>query len=192
MYSGTLDTAFQTMYNASMKKRNLIILDFDGVINASKYAYAVKTDNYWGGNYEKATLFIDSAGFDVYYSPELVDTINTWARRGDTDIVWVTTWFGNTDQFSKLGFDAFPEAGPEYSDDVPYGHRWKSRIGAELIEQGNYEKCVWIDDDVTVNGPYKKWPSQVQDRFIRVNPMGYFGMTREDTDLIEKYLDFLE
>lgn len=118
-----------------MTKRNLIILDFDGVINASKYAYAIKTDNHWGGNYEKATLFIDSSGFDIYYSSELVNTINTWARHGDTDIVWVTTWFGNTGQFSKLGFDTFPEAGPEHSDDVPYGHRWKSRIGAETLNR---------------------------------------------------------
>ena len=172
-----------------MTKRNLIILDFDGVINASKYAYASKTDDRWGGNYEKATLHIDSAGFDIYYSPELIATINKWGRREDTDIVWVTTWFGNTDQFSKLGFDTFPEAGPEHADDVPYGHRWKSRIGAEIIEQGSYEKCVWIDDDVTVNGPYKKWSSQVQDKFLRINPVDYFGMLRSEVEVVEKYLD---
>lgn len=169
-------------------KQNLVILDFDGVINVSKYASSIKKYDHWHGNYEKETLFIDSAGFDIYYSPELVETINTWGRREDTDIVWVTTWFGNTAQFTELGFDSFSEAGPEHLDDVPYGHMWKPRIGASLIERGEYENFVWVDDDATINGPYRKWPSQVQDRFLRVNPVGDFGMLRNDVEVVEKYL----
>lgn len=172
----------------TVTKRNLIILDFDGVINASKYAPCIKEHDYWGGNYEKETLFIGSAGFDIYYSPELVETVNKWGSREDTDIVWVTTWFGNTAQFTKLGFDLFPEAGPEHLDDVPYGFMWKPRIGASLIEEGEYESYVWVDDDWTINGPFKKWTSLVKDKYLRVNPWDDFGMLRSDVEVVEKYL----
>lgn len=178
--------------DSTSTKRNLIILDFDGVINASKYAYAVKTDNHWNGVYDVETLYIDEKPFTIYYSPELVSVINSWGQRDDTDIIWVTTWATNTKQFTKLGFNKFEEATPEYDDDIPYGHLWKPRIGASLIENSNYEKYVWVDDDETINGPYKKWPSQVQDKFLRVNPMPDFGLTKEDVKTIESYLEFEE
>lgn len=171
-------------------KKNLILLDFDGVINASKYAYVVGTRNYWDGVFHTETLSMDDKSFTVYYSPELVDIVNLWGRRGDTDIIWVTTWATHTDQFMKLGFDKFEEAFPEYSEDIPYGGMWKPRVGASLIEKGGYEKYVWVDDDGTINGPYKKGPSLVRDKFLRINPMPDFGMTRDDMDLVEKYLGF--
>lgn len=171
-------------------EKNLILLDFDGVINVSKYAYVVGTHNYWDGDFHTETLSMDDKSFMVYYSPELVDIVNSWGQRDDTDIVWVTTWVTNTNQFTKLGFDKFKEASPEYSEDIPYGGMWKPRVGSSLIEKGDYEKYVWVDDDGTINGPYKKGPSLVRDKFLRINPMSDFGMTRDDTNLIEDYLGF--
>lgn len=171
-------------------KKNLIILDFDGVINASKYAYAVGTHKFWDGVFHTETLHMDDKPFKVYYSPELVNIVNSWGRRDDTDIIWVTTWATHTDQFKKLGFDKFEEATPEHDEDILYGGIWKPRVGASLIEKGDYEKYVWVDDDGTINGPYKKDPSLVRDKFLRINPMSDFGMTRDDTGLVEEYLGF--
>ena len=44
-------------------KKNLIMLDFDGVINASKYAYVVGTHNYWDGVFHTEALKMDDKSF---------------------------------------------------------------------------------------------------------------------------------
>ena len=162
--------------------KNLLLLDFDGVLNALRYS---DSDPVGWGDYERELLHLDGFGFVVCFSPSLVGVINRWEREL-VDVVWLTTWFGSTSDFSKLGFDEFLAIGPVEGSGVDFGE-WKAEVGVNFIEASDYEKVVWVDDDVFVNR-VDQFAEVLGKEFLRVNPVDSVGLSPSEVCLIDKFL----
>lgn len=162
--------------------KNLLLLDFDGVVNALRYS---DSDPVGWGDYERELLHLDGFGFVVCFSPSLVGAINRWEREL-VDAVWLTTWFGSTSEFSKLGFNEFLAIGPDEGNGVDFGE-WKAEVGVNFIEASDYKKVVWVDDDVYVNG-FNLFVERLGKEFLRVNPVDSVGLSPSEVCLIEKFL----
>lgn len=135
--------------------------------------------------HERELLHLDGFGFVVCFSPSLVGVINRWDREL-VDVVWLTTWFGSTGEFSKLGFDGFLAIGPDEGSGVDFGE-WKAEVGANFIETSDYKKVVWVDDGVFVN-EVEQLVEGLGKEFLRVNPVDSVGLSPSEVCFIEKFL----
>lgn len=134
--------------------KRLVLLDFDGVVNTGSPPKGVF--DLWE-DFEETTIFVPAvkSAFRIAYSPHVVEFINSLHQREDVDVMWLSSWSGNTHLFKELGLNSdIPHLIPRrVLANVRHGSSWKPEAGALKILESDYDKVVWVDDESQVNSP---------------------------------------
>ena len=151
----------------------LVLIDFDGVINAV-------AQQHWQKAWKDMTedTFVDRRGYNipVNFSPTLVEFINILSNVAD--IEWLTTWKRDTELLpAQIGINVFP-----WHDEIhkgpPWGEEWwKFDVVKKIAAENPGRKVLWIDDDI----PPNSW--EPERLFLFRNVLWETIVPREDTGL---------
>lgn len=164
----------------------LVLLDFDGVINAvsknpPRNIHPLDTWN--------QTICVDhgvkETEYPIMYSTAVIDFINELSK--DNDVVWLTTWRKDTAQFKeKLGIVDLPFADELTHKPDPL-EWWKYGIAKKLIEDKPF---VWIDDE------FKYGRTKEQTELIGhchphlcIGPVITYGLTMKEMTRIKQFCE---
>lgn len=164
-----------------------IYMDFDGVINALSQS-GPKQNTDWP-DWKLAKV----AGFQILWSPSLIEAIRELQDTPGVSIKWLTTW--TTDAPKELA----PVLG--------IGHDWEV-LGTEeqVAHQGGFEsswwkldelikdeaatspdKIVWLDDDIV----YERWASvytESKKNLLAISPKTMHGLTRKHIGRVKSFI----
>lgn len=126
-------------------------------------------------------------GWNIGYSPAMVEKFNSFSRSGLAEIRWLTTWdkSARTMLAPALGFDEFllardPEKGIG-----------KDEAAEKLAQDYPDRPIVWLDDEVGWYTSDKRdfW-MQRSAKTLLLQPDQNTGLTPQQLDLVEKFLKF--
>jgi hypothetical protein len=165
-----------------MYKRPLILLDIDGVINASG-----RKEKYWkDAKSIKDFLCVDSEGEDViyniFYSPTVVERIKRWEKHAE--IKWLTSWNDRANKYlaPAIGLPLFDNARADSNT---------SKLNAVLahIHEHPDRLIIWIDDQLPSAQKKHKHNEMYQKLiFTRTNTV----FVSPTNGLIGEHIDFIE
>lgn len=166
-----------------MGERHLI-LDFDGVMSARDPEQMAQE---WG---EVHVLTI--RGHRITYAPELVETVERWAR-DDIQIVWLTTWGAHVHEFKALGMQEHRAIGVHDYDNSsaldPVWWKWAAlkRYVAMLPVDA---RIVWCDDRMDKKSRTTQGITEfrLQHNVLSFCPSIEAGLTRHQVQRIERFL----
>lgn len=145
----------------------LLLLDFDGVINACSGSVVGDTE-VWP---EWATVSLQ--GTHILYSPNVVRAVNALSSDFGITVRWLSTWEERTEEFGVMGFDRF-----EYLTapvETALGH-WKVDAAVEVLD--SYRTAVWCEDSRLV----EMLGEGRADLFLRTDTQ--VGLRKEDFKLM--------
>lgn len=153
----------------------LILLDFDGVVNA----LSPRPDRNVHRDWKRTEML----GYPILYSPTVVSTINEVAGRDGVEVKWLTTWEAATADFAAtLGFldlDFVPA--PDRTPDIRVGVTWKPAAGLELVPR--YRATLWVDDDADIIRAAAHPTVQT------LRPVGMIGMSKKNLRTLTEFAD---
>ena len=161
----------------------LVLLDFDGVINAVSKSPPrnIHPLDTWNKTtcIDKAT----STEYPIMYSDVVVNFINDLSI--NHDVVWLTTWRDSTEQFvDKLGFNNLPFVDESNRKLDPLDW-WKYGIVKEVAKNKPF---VWIDDEF--RSGRKKEQAELSKRkhpYLCVGPVITHGLTIKEMRTIKEF-----
>jgi hypothetical protein len=150
-----------------------LLLDFDGVLNASKAGWSrAPVTRYVRYNYE----FVK-----VRWEPQVIEKLVVLNSHPAVEVLWATTWVGNTDQLEDLlRLPALRSAAPrsmEWDD--------KGRAAVDFVRQGY--KVIWVDDEA-IPGYGPTYDELVAHDALLVRPRSSRGLRPEHFDEIWNYV----
>jgi hypothetical protein len=149
------------------------LLDVDGVINASKAGWSAAPRSGWA--YSKGV------GYRMRWAPALIERIRKVHLEGSVEILWATTWVGDTDGLQRLF--RLPEFNSARSQSMstPY----KRMAAEDVVDSGR--QLIWTDDEAipTVGGLYDKL---VDAESLLIAPKPNRGLRPEHLDMIDEYV----
>jgi hypothetical protein len=162
-----------------------IYLDVDGVINAvSKNSPALKIT----GWQKWATKKI--SGWQILYSPELIDELNRLAELPSVTFKWLTTW---EDEAANELSPATGLNGQEW--EVLHGdqHAWHGRDWWKLqaIREdvaSNNDRFIWVDDDISAEPEALNWVKSEGGGLV-ISPNTTHGLTRSHIEKISRFIE---
>ncbi|WP_423464243.1 HAD domain-containing protein [Promicromonospora sp. MS192] len=166
-------------------------LDVDGVVNAVPAPARRVRDQF-----EHTVLTVaDSTengterDLPVWWRPAVVQAINTIARSGLADVVWLTTWQdqARTLLAPRLGLDVFDVAVPSPGSDAPEREDWwKVTTIKDHTDPG--ARVVFTDDDLSTQARTTLRNRYDPDDLLLVTPMPSPGLTDQHLDQITAFL----
>lgn len=157
---------------------DLVLLDFDGVVNA----LADKPDRSAHTHWERTELL----DMPILYSPDVVVAINRLARQPHVTVWWLTSWEADSRLFTQLGFDDFDyvPCPPDFTGDMRSGD-WK--LGQGLAESAAFAGTViWIDDSSRIEHEVAK---QRPPNITTIRPARHIGLSRRQLRTLEEHLN---
>ncbi len=153
--------------------RTIWLLDFDGVINASKAG--------WSAAPYSSTAYAGGRGWKIRWAPQLVSRIRQVHAAG-VDVFWASTWCGYTDQLERiLKLPPLLSAAHE-----PMSYRTKTEAAEDVISSGH--RLIWTDDEVvpTFGALYDTLTKN--NRALLIRPKANRGLRPEHLDLIDAFV----
>lgn len=149
------------------------LLDVDGVINASKAG--------WSAAPKSGYAYANEQSWKMRWSPQLISRIIKVHNTGLVDILWATTWVGDTDGLERLfGLPAFNSA-RSTSMSVPH-----KRLAAEdVVDSGR--KLIWTDDQAIPHAGSLHFKLTAFDSLL-IAPKPNRGLRPEHLDEIDSYV----
>lgn len=149
-----------------MASTALLALDIDGVLKPSVPMSTsprwVRVRSDWQGS------------FDIDF--DLIKAINGL----DVDIVWLTTWFEDAPEAFNGLIDAPVLRMPTQRHNSSW---WKHQALRYYLDQHDYERVVWCDDDIATYNPP---PLPVAE--LRISPHPLTGLAQRDIASITTWL----
>jgi len=165
----------------------LLLLDIDGVINASNRAF-FSTEGDTHSDVVKYTVFADDGRDYLFWaSPTLIAELCDLHESGTVEIAWLTTWQyqANRHVAPALGLPHFPVAADNrlrFSD-----YHWKRRAAVEALQLGR--PIIWIDDD-EISGDSRAEYRDSGVPHLLLSPDSTLGLTRAHMADIREFLAF--
>lgn len=165
------------MFDEAQTRRPVLLLDVDGTLNAD--------DPHWGCAPHRGHAYAHGFGYRMRWAPPLVSAIRSIAMGGLAEVMWSTTWCGNTAQIENLmGFPHFEDAFTiEPGKSVAL---LKLESAVALARAGR--NVIWCDDHDIPQ------PGSVLDRVLvkagalLVRPQERNGLTPEHMDAITRHI----
>lgn len=144
------------------------LLDFDGVINASKAG--------WSSAPFSATAYANAQAWRIRWAPQLIKRIIKINEQEHLSILWATSWCGYTSQLEQL--IKLPALLSASSTEMGNGSKLKA--AQQVLADGN--RLIWTDDEAIP----LEWDSDKDKLLIRPRPSR--GLRSEHLDLIENFV----
>lgn len=144
------------------------LLDFDGVLNASKPGWSAPPHSGWA--------YANERSWRIRWSPRAVSKIHELNRLDHLHILWCSTWCGRTDQLERLL--RLPNLGSVSSTEAGFGT--KLRAAQKVLADGH--RLIWTDDEAI---PYE-WYTSEEKLIIRPKPSK--GLRPEHFEEIERFV----
>ena len=161
----------------------VLLLDVDGVVNAVRPR--------WSALPRQATASTNGQTYRLCWAPDLLDRLRSWHLDGRVELRWATTWCPDADQLERLwNLPSLPRALSD--DDVGSPDRiFLGKLNAALaVVEEERRALVWVDDDaIPAFGPYRDRLDNAPSGALLVTPRPFRGITSEEADLIETFLD---
>ena len=169
------NSIFEAEINPVLSTLPLILLDVDHVVNNPFF-----NKKHWDD-----TLMVRVKGWNIGYSPAMVEKFNSFSRTGLAEIRWLTTWdeTARTMLAPALGFDEFLLArDPEKEIE-------KDQAAEKLARDYPDRPIVWLDDEV---GWYttetRDFWMQRTAKTLLLQPDQKTGLTPKQLEIVEKFL----
>lgn len=152
------------------------LLDVDGVINATKPGWSAPPRQGYASSLGTA--------WKLRWAPGLIARIRGLLDTGRVEVVWSTTWCGDTSELeSTFGLPALPSAfevpSGGYVGDV------KLAAARSVLDQGR--RLIWTDDmETPVDGPLHD-ELTADGRALLIRPAPNRGLQSADLDAIEAF-----
>lgn len=154
------------------KPKPMIMIDFDGVINAfpdrkimrrggigktewlkdndpRKQLYSIENAYILNGN---DTIRIDYDKYRIHYSKELVSIIADIIKNKQADYTWLTTWQPYTNMLNnKLGIDFNTETAQWYNPDMPLTSQEGKISWLKSYLRNDYQYVIKSNPGINVN-----------------------------------------
>ena len=159
-----------------MRTKPIWLLDVDGVINVTRPG--------WGTAPIRRNVFAAGRDWRISFSEKLIMMIRHMITMGSVEILWCSTWCGDTEQLEKvLGLphleSAFPEPAGERTGEL------KIQAARDVLSEGR--PLIWTDDaEIPESGPLFD-ELTITGRSLLIRPNGRRGLTPHDMDLIEVF-----
>ena len=161
----------------------VLLLDVDGVLNAVRPA--------WPAPPRHATAVTNGQTYRLCWAPELLDRLRGWHLDGRVELRWATTWCRDADQLELLW--GLPVLARSLGDDDlrSFGRIFLGKLNAALaVVEEERRALVWVDDDaIPAFGLYRERLDNAPSGALLVTPRPTRGITSEEADLIEAFLD---
>jgi hypothetical protein len=161
----------------------VLLLDVDGVLNAVQPG--------WSAPPRRATASTNGLTYRLTWAPEMLDRLRSWHLDGRVELRWATTWCPDADQLERLwNLPPLPRALGD--DDLgSFARILAGKLNAALaVVEEERRALVWVDDDaIPAFGPYRDRLANAPSGALLVTPRPTRGITREEADLIESFLD---
>jgi hypothetical protein len=167
--------------------RPIWLLDFDGVINATRPGWGRAP--FTRGVYAPAL----HTRFVVRWSPALVDRIRAIIHAGDVDVLWATSWIPDTDRLERaLGLPHLRSAWDDHADQgvdpAAFDHKWDA--AEAVIRTGR--PLIWTDDtvapDVVAKPGYISSLLAAGQHALIIRPDTRRGLQPAHLDQIERFI----
>lgn len=155
---------------------DLVLLDFDGVINALTRKPMRSAYSEW----ESTQLL----GFPILYAREVIDAVNAVSSKPHVTVRWLTTWEAATTELTALGLDNFDYIPPlpDFTGDLRIGD-WKPAAGLTVAESWP-GTVIWIDDDTWIEQEVTS-ASRPNITFLRPTPS--LGLSKKQLRLLDEF-----
>ena len=165
----------------------LWLLDVDGVLNAVNHLSTLR-------ELEEGTHWPDfklgaARGYDIIWSPSLVERISALHTDGHVEVRWLTTWeeHAQTEIAPMLGLPHFELAGKREYEGAGW---WKLPIAQRAV--GLERPFVWTDDDLTESAGAFEWMRHRHEtsggKACAVTPKWDLGISPKQLALIEQFI----
>lgn len=180
----------------SSKTKVFWFLDVDGVINAfpthknrSKYKRGRATPFYGDEPYNMGAYM-----YKIQYDPTILERMRALHDSGKVEIVWLTTW-GNGANGGLRTLVGLPELRcvGEMEDPKYRGlHWWKDRARQDWLDENPGARFIWTDDHISHYLTEEELDKILGDNGMAICPPEETGLTHEDLDRIEEFLQNCE
>lgn len=168
----------------------IILLDYDGVVNADESVYC--RDHVFNVNRltERIITVPGVGNFRSCYDPVVIDWINNINKDPDVKLFWLTSMFGYTDYLSHIGLDSDiksigPIPGSLHGFTTVRHGTWKRKTGLKVVndnrKNGFKDTVIWVDNDPLINGGISNCTS------LKTNPR--FGLRNYHMNKINNLLN---
>ena len=161
----------------------VLLLDVDGVLNAVRPG--------WSAPPRHASASTNGQTYRLCWAPELLDRLRSWHLDGRVELRWSTTWCRDADQLERLW--SLPALARALGDDDlgSFGRILTGKLSAALaVVEEERRALVWVDDDaIPAYGAYRDRLDNASPGVLLVTPHASRGITSEEADLIESFLD---
>jgi hypothetical protein len=163
----------------------LMLLDIDGVLNASRRALFAEDANTYSDVAQYTVPADDGREFIFWTSPTLIAELCDLHESGAVEIAWLTTWQHQAKQHvaPTLGLPEFPVAADSrgrFSD-----YHWKQRAAEEALQLGR--PVIWIDD-TEITGEAQAAYRKSSIPYMLVSPDSTLGLTRVHMAEVREFL----
>lgn len=174
----------------------LLLCDVDGVLNVFG---ANQADIQWSvgrADPDTGTARVGGWGsggykYTITWDPTIIDRLKQLHESGKIRFMWLTTWGhgANGDLRTLLGMDEMAVAyHPSNSDLHTRDDKWwKLRTVRWFVENNPDRKIIWCDDELARNTDATTFASGYN--VLCVGPPEYRGLTHDDLDKIEAFID---
>lgn len=166
----------------------VFFLDIDGVINSYPAPKKHMLEKY--GKYELA-IYED---YMLWYSPRVVEFINTISDSGFAEVMWLTTWreLARSEFAPRVGLDDFPAITDDSGSPHPWNVDWWKyrRVCDFLGDNEDNRRVVWVDDDLSrkTKDVFRYRYDNSGDLSLLLSPLSNPGLIPETLDKILEFL----
>lgn len=178
------------------KAKTFWFLDVDGVINAfpthrnrSKYKQGKATPFYGSDPYSMGSYM-----YKINYDPTILERMRNLHESGQVEIVWLTTWGDGANGGLRrlVGLPELRVAG-EMEDPKYRGlHWWKDQALKDWMENHPDAKFIWTDDHLSMYLTEEELEERLGTAGMAICTPEETGLTHEDIDRIEEFLQNIE
>lgn len=157
-----------------MSKHVTMLLDVDGVLNASRAG--------WSRAPRSGYAYANNQAWKMRWEPEVMSRLAVLNRREDLKVYWATTWVGHTPQLEGLfKLPGFALAAPTTMDP-------SMKLAAALKVVRSNDKLIWVDDEAI---PYRgeDYKELMSNDALLISPHPSRGLRLGHFEQIENYLD---
>ena len=165
----------------------VLLLDVDGVLNA---VHPVLPEGWRRGTYN---------GYVLSWDPSVTARLREWHESGRVELQWLTTWTEKADELlaEPMGL---PRGLRTHSREgvlpTGFGGRlggvfgwWKLAAARAVAEAEPGRRIVWIDDDLAEQAAETGEWLAAHSHVLVVAPDLWTGLTHEELDRVEAWLD---
>lgn len=180
-----------------------IYLDVDGVINSFSKK-PPKNDTGWKGEWLRGDAVVpndyptggwsmgsSSQTFSIFWSVELIDSLNKISEMDDVNIIWLTTWkeHAKTVLSPLVGINGQEWVHLDAGDVYDTKDWWKLTAIREHVRETNPDRIIWLDDDLGFDYQARLWVNSLKNRILPITPNSNLGLTKKH---ISDILDFIK